>query len=203
MNTPNDRIWDELGVAWRAVQIDTTALSGRLRRQLRRETWRRRCEVALSLIAGAIVVFCSVELIRTHKGAWPTVAIVCSVEFALTILAAIATWIHRPPSGGDTDSLMGMLNLSISRAAARRREMRIARYAAPPLFPIGAAVLLFAARAHGWWLLIDTLIILTSSVFTFFSVQRQYRESCDHEARLLHLRRELVASEHGKEESVP
>jgi peptidoglycan/LPS O-acetylase OafA/YrhL len=190
MNTPDDRIWDELGVVWRAAQIDTAVLSQRLLGQLRRESWRRRLATVIGVLAAAIGIFFSVALMRTHQSAWQRSGVI--ILTGLVILGAIGFWILRSPMAGDTASLIGMLELAASHARRRRREAWALRYLAPVLYLIAIAAVLLAARPHGRYLILDALIGVASSLFAYFGAQRQYLTSRDREARFLHLRRELT-----------
>jgi hypothetical protein len=201
MNTPDDRIWDELGVTWRAAHIDTTALSRQLRRHLRRESWRRRLANAVGVIAATLVIIISVALIRMHHSAAQRVGVVGLAE--LVIVAAIGAWIYRSPTAGDTASLIGMLELAASHARRRRRDVGIFRCLSPVLWLILVPGILLAFRVPGPYWVIDVLILLAASIYGFFSAQRHYDMIRDREARFLHLRRELTAAEHDEQEGGP
>ena len=115
--TPHDRYWDELGVAWRAVNPDVALLSQRLRARLRRQALLITSGLAVGLPTGAIGLVVGLWTIWRgwSTGTWnfvtrgATIALVCGLFVgALMLLATVR-------AGDTARSASDMLGVAIAR----------------------------------------------------------------------------------------
>ncbi len=188
MNTTDDRFWDDLGIAWRAVEIDSASLVPRLRARLRREVLLQRASSAVMTTCAIILVAAAVLWIKiTHIIGW-WIAALLAVFFAAA--TPLVRWVERTPISGDTESLTGMIDLSISRAKRQQRESRIAYPMCLILLLTNSLILYIASTRYrhpvAWaWLLIATVVAaITLAAYGY----RLGRSSHEREARFSHLR---------------
>jgi hypothetical protein len=116
--TPRDRYWDELGVAWRAVNPDVAVVSQRLRARLRRQSLLITSGLAIGLPAGAIGFVLGVWTIWRgwSTGTWnfvtrgAAIALICCLAVgALSLLVTVR-------ASDAATSVSQMLALAIARA---------------------------------------------------------------------------------------
>lgn len=119
MNSGMDPFWDDLGIAWRAIDLEPDSLTPRLRKQLKRETWRRRIGVVFGGLGIALVAWAF-----KSKGAWNKFYGALLFTW-ITLGAGLSVWGLRHRTEGDLESRSAMLELSIARAKRTQREARV------------------------------------------------------------------------------
>ncbi len=198
MNTTDDRFWDDLGVAWRAVEIPHALLMPRLRKKLNRETWRQRVSYTLSAIAG----FCGIAFgawffIKSRQLAGKWIGVIVWAATAAAI--ALDVWKIATPTSGDTLSLMGMIDLSISRAKRQQRAAKTC-YAGCIIVLLADALILYLGFSHLHIHLVRWRAVVIAFAIVFLIGLACYgyrlgRTSREREARFRHLKRVLSATD--------
>jgi hypothetical protein len=124
MTTSTDAYWDELGVAWRAVNPDMNVISSRIRLRLRSQA---ACAYALvifgvplsiaALALGAFTIWKGFS-----AGAWNFVVRGIAV-IVIGLLLGFAGWSQRIGARAETSTLAQMIDLAIVRAQKLRQAV--------------------------------------------------------------------------------
>jgi hypothetical protein len=188
MNTDIDPFWDDLGIAWRAIDLVPESLTPRLRKQLKRETWRKRLSAAFGTLGLAVGV-AFVAWAFKSKGAWNKFYGALLFTW-ITLGAGLSVWGLRHRREGDMKSLSGMLELSIARAKRTQREARVWPIAVLFLLPVAGLVVFGPASGARK---IGLLIFLAVCAIGFIAWGRwSQRQGRERQARFEYLKRELA-----------
>jgi hypothetical protein len=141
MTATTDAYWDELGVAWSAINPDINVIMPRLKSRLRRQSFLIRAGVAIGtlLAAGGFVI----GVVTIWKGwttdAWNFVTRGIAI-LAVSALVSIAVSLLLPVrASGDVKSLAEMIDLAIARAERTLKTIRLGFYACAVLAVLGLA----------------------------------------------------------------
>jgi len=118
VTTPPDPFWDELGVAWSAINPDIDVIMPRLQSRLRRHSILITASLVLGLplsLAGFLLGVYTIWIGWT-SGASHFVTRGISLVAIATILSFAMLSLLRVRAGGDSLALSEMLDLAISRA---------------------------------------------------------------------------------------
>lgn len=126
MTEQPDKYWDDLGIAWRAIEVDVDALTPRLQSRLRRQSFLIGVALGLGVpMAVGGIVLGAVTVWWGWTGAvWNFVtrgiAVVVIAGLAMTALLSIVSI-----RGNDARALAEMVDLAIRRASASLAVIRI------------------------------------------------------------------------------
>jgi hypothetical protein len=145
MTTPSDAYWDELGIAWCAINPDVDVIAARLKLRLRRQSLliTAGLVVGLSLsVAGFLLGVFTIWLGWT-SGAWNFLTRGIAL-MAIALIVAVAASVLRPARASDgARALSEMIDLAITRAERILQTIRLGFYAcavAAVLGIVGAAI---------------------------------------------------------------
>jgi len=141
MTATTDAYWDELGVAWSAINPDIKVIMPRLKSRLRRQSFLIRAGVAIGILlaAGGLVI----GVFTIWKG-WATntwnyvtrgiaiLTISALVSFAVSLVLPVG-------ATGDMKSLAEMIDLAIARAERTLKAIRLGFYACAVAAVLGLA----------------------------------------------------------------
>jgi hypothetical protein len=131
MTTRDDAYWDELGVAWRALNPDTDVLAPRLKARLRRQSLLIRAGVVTGLPLSAAGVILGALTIWSGwtTATWNFVTRGIAIG-AMSVLLAIAVSVLLPVRASDAArAVSDMLDLAIARAQRTLVTIRLGFYA--------------------------------------------------------------------------
>jgi hypothetical protein len=141
MTTPDDAYWDELGVAWRALNPDTGVIAPRLRARLRRQS----LLILVGVVAGLPLSVAGVLLgAFTIWRGWST----GTVNFitrgiaigAMSVLLAMAVSVLLPVRASEAArAVSNMIDLAIARAQRTLITIRLGMYACVVAAVLGLA----------------------------------------------------------------
>jgi hypothetical protein len=129
MTEPPDAKWDELGVAWRAIDPNISVIKPRLEARLRRQTEWITAALVIGLPLGvAGVLLGVVTIFLGFLGPWNFVTRGIAMVAMSTILS-LALWSLQPVrSIATTSALSQMIDLAIDRAQRTRSVIRAGFY---------------------------------------------------------------------------
>ena len=130
MTKPSDAYWDELGVAWRAIDPDVTVVASRLEARLCRQSRWIRAGLVIGLPMGAAGVLLSVVTIGIglSSGAWNFVTRGIAI-IAMSAILMFALWSFLSVSAaGYSSALSQMIDLAIGRAQRTLSLIRAGLY---------------------------------------------------------------------------
>ncbi len=191
----DDPYWDDLGIAWRAVNSDSTLVTARLRTQMKRELWRER----LGVTVGVVAALCGIAigyawLQKPAPGAKWIGAVVIT---GIAILLALYPWVRVQALSRETAPLMRMIDMSVAQARQRQRDSR-AGYVGSVVLVIAGALISYIWRfrlhlpgAQAMLLMAASLVI---ALVLCLQGHHYARKSRDMQARFEYLRRALSAS---------
>lgn len=189
MTPSGDRFWDDLGIAWRAADIQASSLMPRLRTQIARERRHQRAAVAIGVFAAICGVGIGIAWMMTNRA--PAVRWLSGIVIAgLAAIIAFSGSLQRSLTSGDTASLIGMLDLAIAQAERRQRDAKAGYLASGIVIVVGASMAwLGYAYLH---LLLDQAVLISAVVIglAVLGSSISYREAQRGRERLARL--ELV-----------
>ncbi len=149
MTEQPDAYWDELGVAWRAMEVDIAAVTPRLRSRLRRQSL---C-IRLALAAGAPIAISGV-VVGALTVWWGFVTATWNFVvrgIAIGVVAAIGLrmlWSLVPVRGhADARALGEMLDLAVRRARTTLVALRVGLFCCAFAAVLGVAGAIIRTRA--------------------------------------------------------
>jgi hypothetical protein len=192
MSNENDPYWDELGIPWRTDGGYTTDLADRLRVRIHRERRRHLLEligIALSAIFGIIAgVLWIVDPALSAK--WIGIATVVGVLAA----GALYVWVRSQGPSGDTQTLLGMIDLSIAHARRQQRDSKAA-YAACVILLLVAGLLAYLGCSKLGFSRLESMQIVAVTAFivviTLVRASRHARESRETQRRFEYAKHSL------------
>ena len=126
MTEPRDAYWDELGIAWTAIEPDLRASMPRMKRQLR---WQTLLLVAVTFggvpvgIAGGVLGVWTIWL-GLSTGIW-NFATRGAAILVISLLIAGAGWSSRSTLRDNTETLSAMVELTLLRAEKWHLAIRL------------------------------------------------------------------------------
>jgi hypothetical protein len=131
MTESSDAYWDELGVAWCAIDPDISVIAPRLGARLRRQSRWITAALVVGLPLGAAGVLLGVATIWSgwHSGAWNFVTRGIAIIAMSAILTFAVSSLLPVRSGGATGGLSEMIDLAIGRAQRTLVLIRAGLYA--------------------------------------------------------------------------
>ena len=177
MTESSDANWDELGVAWRAIDPNFTVVASRLEARLRRQSIWITAGLVIGLPLGAVGVLLGVATICSvwFSGAWnfatrgiAIVAVSAMLTFSLSSLLSVRF-------RGATSTLGEMIELAINRAQRTLSLVRAGLYAcviAAVFGLIGTAIRTHLGRPPKMSPIIDLLILALIASVLFLYVRQ-------------------------------
>jgi len=141
MRAPNDAYWDELGVAWSALNPDINVIMPRLKSRLRRQSFLIRAGIAVGtlLAAGGLIIGALTIWKGWATDTWNFVTRGIAV-LAISALVSIAVSLLLPVrASGDVKALAEMIDLAIARAERNLKTIRLGFYACTVAAVLGLA----------------------------------------------------------------
>jgi MFS family permease len=141
MTATTDAYWDELGIAWSAINPDINVIMPRLKSRLRRQSFLIRAGVAIGILlaAGGFII----GVVTIWRGwttdTWNFVTRGIAI-LAVSALLSIAVSLLLPVSAsGDVKALAEMIDLAIARAERILKTIRLGFYACAVVAVLGLA----------------------------------------------------------------
>lgn len=131
MTESSDAYWDELGVAWSAIDPDISVVAPRLGARLRRQSRWITAALVVGLPLGAAGILLGVATIWSgwHSGAWNFVTRGIAIIAMSAVLTFAVSSLLPVRSGGATGGLSEMIDLAIGRAQRTLVLIRAGLYA--------------------------------------------------------------------------
>jgi hypothetical protein len=179
MTESPDAYWDELGIAWCAIDPDISVITPRLEVRLRAQSRWIMVGLVVGLPLGAAGVLVGVATIwgGWHSGAWNFVtrgiaiaAVSAILTFAVSLLMPVRSW-------GDTPALSEMIDLALDRAQGTLSLIRAGVYAcviAAVFGLVGTAIRAHSATPPRMSPIVD-LVVLVLIALALFLYGRQIR----------------------------
>jgi hypothetical protein len=141
MTTPQDRYWDELGVAWRAVHPDVAVLSPRLRSRLRRQSLLITTGLAIGLPLSSVGLVLGVWTIWRgwSTGTWNFVTRGVAIAVMSILMAGAMSLMLTVRASDTAKSVSEMLGLAIARARRMLLTIRLGLVACAVAVVMGLA----------------------------------------------------------------
>ena len=131
MTKTTDAYWDDLGVAWSAINPDINVIMPRLKSRLQRQSLFIRTGVALGtvLAAGGLVISGLTIWQGWTANTWNFVTRGMAI-LAISVLVSIAvSWLLPVRAGTEPNALSKMIDLAIARAERTLNAIRLGLYA--------------------------------------------------------------------------
>jgi hypothetical protein len=179
MTRSSDAYWDELGVAWCAIDPDATVVASRLEARLRRQSRWIRAGLVIGLPVGAAGVLLGVATIGVglSSGAWNFVTRGIAIV-AMSAILTFALWSLRSVSAArNSRTLSQMMDLVIGRAQSTLSLIKAGLYScviAAVFGLVGTAIRMHFGRPPRMSPVID-LAILALVALVLFLCRRQLR----------------------------
>jgi hypothetical protein len=194
MTTPPDAYWDELGVAWCAINPEINVIMPRLQSRLRRQSVLIMASIVIGLplsVAG-IVLGLGTIWIGWTTGTWNFVTRGVAIVAISIILSIAISSLLRVRASGDARALSEMIDLAIARAERTLIAIRLGFYAcavATVLGLLGTAIRTSLNRLPALSPIVD-LAVLAIFALGLFLCGRQARINL---ARFRYLKRALAS----------
>lgn len=173
MTATTDAYWDELGVAWSAIDPDINVIMPRLKSRLRRQSLLIRAGAAIGILlaVGGFII----GVVTIWRGwttdTWNFVTRGIAI-LAISSFASIAVSLLLPVrASGDVKALVEMIDLAIARGERTLKAIRLGFYActvAAVLGLAGAAIRTHLSRPPSASLLVDVSVLGILALGLFF-----------------------------------
>jgi hypothetical protein len=193
VTTPRDPYWDELGIAWCAIEPEVNAMTPRLEARLRRQSLLITTVLILGLpliVAGMLLGMLTIWS-GFATGTWNFV----TRGVAIAVMSSMATgglWLLLPVRASDAARMLSeMIDLSIARAQRTLLTIRLGLYAcgvAAAFGLVGTATRAYLTRPPRMSPVID-LAILAIFALGLFLLGRRVRINLE---KLRYLKRVLA-----------
>jgi hypothetical protein len=149
MTEKADKYWDELGVAWRAIELDAEVIGPRLQSRLRRQSLLIRSAIVAGVPFGAFGILLGVMTIRLAwvTGAWYFIARGTAIGIIAALLLTTSLALVGVRGDANARSLAEMLDLAIRRARKSLLVIRLSLLSCAIAAAFGIAGAIFRARA--------------------------------------------------------
>ena len=163
MTATTDAYWDELGVAWSAINPDINLIMPRLESRLRRQSFLIRVGVALGtlLAAGGFIIGAVTIWRGWSTDTWNFVTRGIAI-LAISVLLSIAVFLLPVRASKDVKALAEMIDLAIARAERSLKMIRLGFYAcavAAVLGLAGTVIRTFLSRPPSLSPIIDVVVL--------------------------------------------
>jgi MFS family permease len=141
MTATADAYWDELGVAWSAINPDINVIMPHLKSRLRRQSFLIRAGVAVGILlaAGGFIIGALTIWKGWATDSWNLVTRGIAV-LVISALVSIAMSLLLPVrASADVKALAEMINLAIARAERTLKTIRLGFYACAVAAVLGLA----------------------------------------------------------------
>ena len=194
MNEHAEKYWDELGVAWRAIEVKADVVGPRLQARLRRQSLLIQSALAAGIPLGALGIVLGVMTIRVGwvTGAWYFIARGTAIGIIAALALTTSVTLVAVRANSDARALAEMLDLAIRRARASLLVIRVSLLScaiAAALGVVGAVFRTRAGRPPALSPIVDVAVLLLIAVSLLVYRQRTTASL----SKLLYLE-ELVAS---------
>ena len=190
-----DAYWDELGIAWTAIEPIAANVSPKLKNRIRRQIWLFRAgfvvSATLSLIGLLLGVWTIWLSVTTGSPNFATRGIAIVIISLLAAISAHAFW--SGGGGNDSRPFSEMIDLAIIRARRLLLIVRLSLYAcsvAAVLGVIGAVIRSYLARPPKMSPLVD-IILLALAIVVLALYGRNVKEDL---AKFEYLKRVLTVA---------
>jgi hypothetical protein len=173
LTATTDAYWDELGVAWSAIDPDINVIMPRLKSRLRRQSLLIRAGAAIGILlaVGGFII----GVVTIWRGwttdTWNFVTRGIAI-LAISSFASIAVSLLLPVrASGDVKALVEMIDLAIARGERTLKAIRLGFYActvAAVLGLAGAAIRTHLSRPPSASLLVDVSVLGILALGLFF-----------------------------------
>jgi hypothetical protein len=199
MTTPRDRFWDELGVAWCAINPEIGVIMPRLQSRLRRQSALIMASLILGLplsLAGFVLGVYTIWNGGT-TGTWNFVTRGVALVAISAILSMAMSSLLRVRADGHARALSEMLDLAIARAERTLFAIQLGFYAcgiAASLGLVGAAMRTHLTRPPALSPMLDLAALAIFAVGLFLYGRRTRAEL----AKFRYLKRALAVEGEGE-----
>jgi hypothetical protein len=193
MTTSSDPYWDELGVAWCAINPQVDVIMPRLRSRLRRQSLLIMAGLVLGLplcVAGFLLGAFTIWRGWT-TGTWNFVTRGVTLVAISALLSIALSRLLPVRAGDDARALSEMIDLAIARAARTLMTIRLGLYAcavAALLGLLGTVIRTYSARPPAMSPIVDLAVLAIFAMGLFF----YGRNTRIHLEKMKHLKRALA-----------
>jgi uncharacterized protein YacL len=151
VTAPDDGYWDDLGVAWRAINPDITVIVPRLEARLRRQSVLIRSALVVGLPLSVIGLGLGVFTIWRGwtTGAWNFVTRGSAIVAIAILLAAVMSSLLPVRAGDAARAVSDMLDLAIARAQRTVIAIRLGLIAGAVAAAMGLAGTAIRSQLNG------------------------------------------------------
>ena len=173
MTATTDAYWDELGVAWSAINPDINVIMPRLKSRLRRQAFLIRAGIAMGIVlaVGGFII----GLVTIWKGwttdTWNFVTRGIAILAASALLSIAVSLLLPVRASGDVKALAEMIDLAIARAERTLRTIRLGFYACAVVAVLGlagTAIRTYLSRPPSVSPIIDLAVLAIFALGLFF-----------------------------------
>ena len=149
MTEQADKYWDELGVAWRAIELDAEVIGPRLQSRLRRQTLLIWSALVAGVPLGAAGILLGVMTIRIGwvTGAWYFVARGTAIGIIAALALTTSLALVSVRADADARALADMLGLAVKRARKSLLVIRVSLLSCVIAAALGIVGTVFRIRA--------------------------------------------------------
>jgi hypothetical protein len=172
MTATTDAYWDELGVAWSAINPDISVIMPRLKSRLHRQSFLIRAGLALRILlaAGGFIIGAVTIWRGWTTDTWNFVTRGIAI-LAISVLLSTAVSLLLPVRASrDVKALAEMIDLAIARAERTLKTIRLGFYActaAAVLGLAGTAIRTYLSRPPSLSPIIDVVVLATFALGLF------------------------------------
>jgi hypothetical protein len=173
MTATTDAYWDELGVAWSAINPDINVIMPRLKSRLRRQSFLIRAGIAMGIVlaVGGFII----GLVTIWKGwttdTWNFVTRGIAILAASALLSIAVSLLLPVRASGDVKALAEMIDLAIARAERTLKTIRLGFYACAVVAVLGlagTAIRTYLSRPPSVSPIIDLAVLAIFALGLFF-----------------------------------
>jgi hypothetical protein len=179
MTATTDAYWDELGVAWSAINPDINVIMPRLKSRLRRQSFLIRAGVTVGILlaAGGFIIGTLTIWKGLTTDTWNLVTRGIAILVISALVSMAMSLLLPVRASADVKALAEMINLAIARADRTLETIRLGFYAcaiAAVLGLAGTAIRIYRSRPPSVSPVID-LAVLTIFALGLFLYARRTR----------------------------
>jgi hydrogenase-4 membrane subunit HyfE len=141
MTATTDSYWDELGVAWSAINPDINVIMPRLKSRLRRQSFLIGAGVALGILlaAGGFILGVVTLWNGWTTDAWNFITRGVAILVTSALVSTAVSLLLPVRASGDVQALLEMIDLAIARAERILNTIRLGFYACAVVAVLGLA----------------------------------------------------------------
>jgi hypothetical protein len=177
MNEHSEKYWDDLGVAWRAIDVNIDVVTPRLRSRLRRQSFLIRAAfvIGVPLATCAIVLGALTIWWGWATAAWNFVIRGTAIGIVATLLLKALLSFASIRTDADARALAEMLDLAIKRARTTVAVIRVGLFmcaSATVLGIVGAVIRTRAGNPPALSPVVDVAVLMLVTVIVLVYRQR-------------------------------